>query len=51
MLTIQHIDNKAQFYRRKARNDLYFASYLPNTKIARVEGYLLTTDEKYKIKL
>ena len=29
---IQHIDNKAQFYCRKAGDDLYFAIFLPDTR-------------------
>ena len=28
---IQHIDNKAQFYCKKAGDDLYFSSFLPDT--------------------
>ena len=28
----QYIDNKAQFYWRKVREDLYFAIFLPNTQ-------------------
>ena len=29
---IQHIDNKAEFYCRKAEHDLYFANFLPDTR-------------------
>ena len=30
---LQHIDNKAQFYCRKAEYNLYFGIFLPETRI------------------
>ena len=38
------IDNKAQFYYRKAGDDHYFAIFSPTHEITCIAGYLLTTD-------
>ena len=45
---IQHIVNKAQFYCRKAGDDLYLLlQFSPTDEITYIAGYLLTTDDEY----
>ena len=44
---VQHIDNKAQFYCRKAGGDVYFAIFLPTHEITYIAGYLLSTEDVF----